>query len=37
MDLHLNNTSQGGVAEIVPLNDIEPDILRIAERAAKDY
>ena len=32
---HLNNTSQGGVAEIVPLNDIEPDILRIAERAAK--
>ena len=32
---HLNNTSQGGVAEIVPLNDIEPDILRMAERAAK--
>ncbi len=32
---HLNNTSQGGVAEIVPLNDIESDILRIAERAAK--
>lgn len=32
---HLNNTSQGGVAEIVSLNDIEPDILRIAERAAK--
>ena len=32
---HLNNTSQGGVAEIVPLNDIEPGILRMAERAAK--
>lgn len=32
---HLNNTSQGGVAEIVSLNDIEPDILRMAERAAK--
>ena len=32
---HLNNTSRGGVAEIVSLDDTEPGILRMAERAAK--
>ena len=32
---HLNNTSQGGIAKIVPLESVEPQVLQIAERAAE--
>lgn len=32
---HLNNTSQGGAAEIVPLDEVKPHVLEVAERAAK--
>lgn len=32
---HLNNTSQGGTAEIIPLSDINPRILDLSVRAAR--
>ena len=32
---HLNNTSQGGAADIVPLEEIDSRVLEVAERAAE--
>ncbi len=32
---HLNNTSQGGTAEVVPLTEIDPQILDLSVRAAR--
>ena len=32
---HLNNTSQGGLAEVVPLESVSRDILEISKKAAK--
>lgn len=34
-DSHLNNTSQGGAAEIIPLEEISNEILEISKKAAK--